>query len=396
MAARIASSPPPRSRMGAVRPCAVRPRTHGSGGPPPAGLEPTPPGTGAATVLYGPRSRPLTSRAPSSVPSRGPDGDWWSWVEGARDRGVLVAAAPPRGRTLQQRMPWIKWEVSSKDSLAAVDDPAQAAAVLAATRRSAAVPVTFFTDLAGKQRCIKESSKTGNNPFMSAGNPLPLGFGLEDDDAADRAGVKPFSRGRTAAATPAGSRDSLALGAVVQQLVARDVEEGVARRAVAQGSACRTVAGAMKWILDHEPAAVGELEARWRQRTVRARSSSERQRSDSARAKTLERIPRTLSAQKRSAAAHRFLARKQGVGGNGGNGAAARTPSDVGSININLHDTSSCAGSSHYRANQSSGATSRPEITVLYPGTPDGLRQMMMPRAGRVGGGEGRYVEGNV
>jgi len=302
------------------------------------------------------------------------------WTEGmgtaTKTPGAATVIYGRRGKTLLQRMPWIKCEVSVKDSLAARANHDQLASVLAATRRSTVVPVSFFTDLAGKQRCIKASSKSANNQFLNSRNPLPLVFGLVGQDAAARASKaglqpQPAARGQSPAATSRDGRDSRALGVVVQQLVAMDVEEAVARRAV-QASACRTVAQAMKWILNHEPAAVGELEARWLQRTVRARTS----RYESGEVRNDHRA-RTLTAQKRSAAAERFLAKKQG---SGAKGAAAQreqaTPSDVGSIHINLPDTSSCASS--HRANspassERNSALSRPQINVLYPDTPPGV-----------------------
>jgi hypothetical protein len=304
------------------------------------------------------------------------------WTDGLGPAPHMPGAATGiyerRGKTLMQRMPWIKCEVSDKDSLAARDNHGQLASVLAATQRSTVMPVSFFTDLAGKQRCIKASFKSANNPFLNSRNPLPLGFGL-DEDAAARASTaglqpQPAARGQSAAATSRDGRDSRALGVVVQQLVAMDVEEAVARRAV-QASACHTVAEAMKWILNHEPAAVGELEARWLQRTVRARSSryaSGEVRNDHCGEERSRAVPRTFSAQKRSAAAERFLAKKQG---SGAKGAAAQreqaTPSDVGSIHINLPYTSSCASS--HRANLPSkrnSALSRPQIWC--PDTPPG------------------------
>ena len=293
--------------------------------------------------------------------------------------GAATVIYQRRSKTLLERMPWIKCEVSNKDSLAARDNHDQLALVLATTQRGTIVPVSFFTDLAGKQRCIKASSKSANNPFLNSRNPLPLGLGLEDAARASKARLQPQPAansgqrpaGQSTAATSRDGRDSRALGVVVQQLVAMDVEEAVARRAV-QASACRTVAEAMKWILNHEPAAVGELEARWLQRTVRARSSQY----ESGVARNYHRS-RTLSAQKRSAAAERFLAKKQVSGAKGT--AAQReqaTPSDVGSIHINLPDTPSCA-SSHANSptgSERNSAVSRPQIHVLYSDTPPGVR----------------------
>ena len=172
-------------------------------------------------------------------------------------------------------MPWIKTGVSSKDSLAAREDDEQHTGILEHTRRRETVPVTFFTDLRGTQRMIRESTRNPNNPFYQTRNPLPVGFGLggvsELTDARSegtRSGwiqePEPVRTPRIAR-HPEGARERPVVqcgvtprsGNIVRELVAMEVDEVIARRAAQNTAGRRTVAAAMKWILDSEPGASG-------------------------------------------------------------------------------------------------------------------------------------------
>jgi len=215
-------------------------------------------------------------------------------------------------QTLIERMlPWIKDHTPSKDSLAARASPerdAQHKAFIAYTRRKENLPITFFEDLEGKQRMVKECSKNSNNPLHTMRNPLPVGFGLQrrhtpmmtNETTTQDLGQyfvtagrgktgwildpegKPVSTPRTTnprcspvntSTRPITSREqsiqcSNCLGNTVQVLVSMDVEERVARRAVDAIGDC-TVAAAMKWILDNEKGDfIRDLEKCWRARSA--------------------------------------------------------------------------------------------------------------------------------
>ena len=313
----------------------------------------------------------------SSVRANGLNGDWWAWVE--TDHGPR---SPSLAESRRKRMPWIKCDVSSKDSLAlrtGDNDGLLKRMLLATQRPGSALPISFYTDLAGKQRQVKESSKNPHNPFFQIRNPLPLGFGLENQYNQTPAACQDKASGwildPEPAATPRQSKSVLPAKAVdqtprctgdgakiVKKLVAMDVDDGLARRAV-QVSGCRTVAVAMQWILDNEPDAVGDLERLWRQRTFQVVAPCISSTRIVEHQTAID--PSTQTAHKRRLAAGRFLAGsssprtnmgavvglRKGVVGVGHEGASAkgtveglsalrgrspRSNSDAGSIRIFL------------------------------------------------------------
>jgi hypothetical protein len=293
----------------------------------------------------------------------------------------------------------------------------------------------------GTQRMIRESTRNPNNPFYQTRNPLPVGFGLggvsELTDARSegtRSGwiqePEPVRTPRIAR-HPEGARERPVVqcgvtprsGNIVRELVAMEVDEVIARRAAQNTAGRRTVAAAMKWILDNEPGAVGDLEKRWRARSALPTQGSGCERIEGIHQNHCQ-TRQTHSSQLRTVAAERFLkgekvgrGRGRGLGRDGtvaggapggrerelngtltrrrlgflgarGGGrtrggvrdGVGRGPgSDVGSIHVNLpadspgFDGASDAGSIHAWMSSSRGGTpssnvsSRPRITVCLP-----------------------------
>ena len=320
----------------------------------------------------------------STFASQSEGGDWWAW-----------APEVPRPSSLQHtqshaaRMPWINTKVSSKDSLAVRQgqNETQQNEILARSQRKDVVPISFFTDLSGKERMIKASSLTPNNPFHSRRNPLPVGFGLHRVDHAEPPSQESVAQNSNADGTPgplrlatpttSQSRQVCATwrtGNIARQLVLLQVEEAAAARA-ARATGYSTVAAAMRWLLDNDQGAVANLEQRW---CARARTSSSTARvhaPDLQRARGAE-VSATSNALKRHEIAQRFLAGGERFsGGHAGRlgpggwlvGGFCRKPacskgpvkgylesSDAGSIHIYLQDSASAGASSP-----------RPQITVI-------------------------------
>jgi len=98
--------------------------------------------------------------------------NWSTWVQTPR--------SPRLAKKHLERMLWIKIGLTSKDSLAMRpgNNDGQKTSVFVQTRQRGMEPEHFFMDLAGKQRIIKSSSQTANNPFHTTRNPMLIGFGI--------------------------------------------------------------------------------------------------------------------------------------------------------------------------------------------------------------------------
>lgn len=212
----------------------------------------------------------------STFAAQSEGGHWSTWAPDAGTSTSLHA-----GQTRAARMPWINTRLSSKDSLAMRpgQNEAQQSDIRACSERKAVMPVSFFTDLSGHQRMIKPSSKVHNNPFHTARNPLPVGWGMQNAghpvDGRIRHNTSDTVLGQSRQASSQLAPEFLPStpgGNIVRELVvAVGVQKPAAIRA-AKATGHSTVAAAMKWLLDNDSGAVAELEQRSRERYFSSKS----------------------------------------------------------------------------------------------------------------------------